>query len=376
VVLSRISLDDQTTTISLKDNPKAFISTLQSRVWVTAIDSSVGVFKPTFSNDSGVLELTNDGTIRNLKSWAVASGVLKIDRDVILEARISKNFFVGLNKRDRFIIFRGKEDAKGLSLTDLKSEREAFFNQLLTGEWVTGGRRNLTKRFRPIFGELAGKVISTKDDKLYRQKNWEYSPATGALKVGHTEYLRALIVNNTLALLERDGDQTFYSRSLSSSEKRYTLSDVKKTALNENSLDKVQAMLGLQTYRNEYFFLWEFNPGGRTGFLHQWKSEPFSITGETLSSEGIGKRNTLRQVEEFLVFDEDEVFQLDATVSRLRPKTDTEAEADAEKAIKAKTTALQTQLKVRVSMNNGKTIEVELPLTDFSEIASISLVTE
>lgn len=376
LIFKRLVTDASTATISLKDDPAAFITKLQSKIWMTSFEGQFGVFKPTFANDSGVLELANDKQLTDLRSWAVASGVLKINRDVIIEARVNDGFFVGLDERDRFVVFRAIESAQGLASTDLKSEREAFFNKLLTGEWISTGYGVSTVRFRPVFGELAGKVISTREGRLNSQSNWEYSPSTGALKVGYTEYKGALIVNDTLALLEDDGDQVFYSRSRNSSDKRFTLADLKQTALNENSLPKIQEMLGLQNYKDEYLFSWEFNADGRSGYLHKWKSEPFTITGETLDQEGVGKRNTLRQVEDFLIFDDQEVYQLDTTVSRLRPKTDAEALADSQAAEAAKASALTKQLTLRITSRNGEILNLPIPLSDFSEIANMSIVSE
>lgn len=368
--------DASSATISLKDDSTAFISKLTSKVWRTSLKGQFGIFKPTFANDSGVLELANDEQLTDLRSWAVASGVLKINRDVIIEARVNDTFFVGLDERDRFVVFRSIDNAQGLSATDLKSEREAFFNKLLTGEWISTGFGVSTVRFRPVFGELAGKVISTREGRLNSQSNWEYSPSTGALKVGYTEYKGALIVNDTLALLEDDGDQVFYSRSRNSSDTRYTLADLKQTALNENSLPKIQEMLGLQSYKDEYLFSWEFNADGRSGYLHKWKSEPFTITGETMDQENVGKRNTLRQVEDFLIFDDKEVYQLDTTVSRLRPKSDAEALADSQAAEAAKASALTKQLTLRITSRTGEILNLPIPISDFSEIANMSIVSE
>ena len=373
---NRLVSDETTETISLKDDPTAFISKLQSKVWITSLEGQYGIFKPTFATDSGVLELTNGETLTDLRSWSVSSGVLKISGDVIVEARVNEAFFVGLNERDNFVVFRATDKAQVISATDLKSEREEFFNQLLTGEWISTSYTVSTVRFRPVFGELSGKVISTTEGRLSDQSNWEYSPSTGALKLGYTEYKGALIVNGTLALLKENGDQVFYNRSQSSSDKRYTLADIKQTALNENSLSKVQEMLSLQTYSNKYLYSWEFNADGRTGYLHKWQSEPFAITGETMDQEGKGESNTLRQVEEFLIFDDDEVYQLDTSISRLRPKTDAEALADAETSQRAKENALTKQLTVRITTKSGETIDVEIPLGDFAEISNLSILSE
>lgn len=376
LIFERLTTDAYTQTISLKDDSAAFITKLQSKMWMTSLGGPFGVFKPTFSNDSGVLEIANEKELTDLKSWSMASGIIKINRDVIVEARINDKFFIGLDKDDKFIVFRAIKNAKSLVSTNLQSEREAFFNKLLTGEWISTGYSASTVRFRPVFGELAGKVISTQKGRLSNHENWEYSPSTGALKLGYTQYKGALIVNDTLALLKEDGDQIFYNRSQNSSEKRYTLADLKQTALNENSLKKIKEMLSLQSYKSQYLYSWEFNADGRSGYLHNWQSQPFTITGETMDQKGVGERKTLRQVDDFLIFDQNEVYQLDTTVSRLRPKSDDEASADSKAAVAAKVSALSKQLTLRITSRSGEILNIDIPLKDFSDIASMSIVSQ
>ena len=100
------------------------------------------------------------------------------------------------------------------------------------------------------------------------------------------------------------------------------------------------------------------------------------IAGETMETEGAGKRNVLRQVEEFLIFDDKEVYQLDSTVSRLRPKSDKEAAADAAAAQGAIDNAMQKKLMLRLLTKDGRTVDVALPVSSFSDIGSMSIVAE
>jgi hypothetical protein len=377
VLLSRLGTEEIAETVSLKEDSTAFIDLLNSKVWITSLDGRNAVFKRTFSPDAGVLELSKDDVLEGLQSWSVASGVLKLESTLLIEARINDRFFVGLDKNDNFVVFRAIEDAPEVVSTDLKREREEFFNALLTGEWETSsGSRLKTTRFRPVFGELAGKKITTTRGRLTSQSDWEYSPSTGAIKIGYSKYNGAVIVNDTIALLKENGDQEFYRRAPASSDKRYTLADLKQTALNENSKAKVQSMLGYQVYRDNFLYSWEFDSEGRAGYLHKWVSTPFVIAGETMETEGAGKRNVLRQVEEFLIFDDKEVYQLDSTVSRLRPKSDTEAAADAAAAQGAIDNAMQKKLMLRLLTKDGRTVDVALPVSSFSDIGSMSIVAE
>ena len=141
-----------------------------------------------------------------------------------------------------------------------KKQRINFFNELLSGDWGTTYYGTLrTHKFRPVYGELKGVKLTTTKNRLSDNRVWEYSPATGAIKIGYNEYVGALVVNGTLAFIEDDGDQEFYSRISADIQKRYTLGDVKEIALNEKSTDKIRKSLASQFQRESYFYSFEFN---------------------------------------------------------------------------------------------------------------------
>lgn len=363
--------------VNIKEDEVEFLEALKSFEWLTSLEGQTALFKTTFGTDSGVIELTKSGKLNDLISFGVSSGVLKLGSDVIVEAKITNKYFVGVNERDKFVVFKSLQTAPALISTNLEKQREEFFDKLLTGEWQTKGYGvDYIHKFRPIYGELAGEVFTTRDDRLYEDNKWEYSPSTGAIKIGYTEYVGALIVNETLALIEKDGDQKFYNRAFSSSDKRYTLGDVKSTALNENSLQKINEMLKPQFQRDDYLYSFEFKQDGRTGFSHKWNSEPFDITGETFRSDMIGKSEQLFQVEDFIVFDEQAVYKMDSSASRLRPKSDDEVAQDVSKQEQIQNSAQTTSVLVRILTTDGKIKDVPLPITSFQDVANISILTE
>jgi len=232
-------------------------------------------------------------------------------------------------------------------------------------------------KFRPIYGELAGERFTTYENRLSSDLSWEYSPATGALKIGSTEYVGALIVNDTLALIQKNGDQKFYNRLRNGNLKRYTLGDVKTVSLSENSLPKVKEMLSPQFQRDDYLYSFEFKDDGRTGFKHMWRSTPFSITGETFQNDLVAKSEKLFQVEDFVVFDGGKMtFKMDTSEARLKPKTDEEVASDVAKQKDLQTNAQTKSVKVRMLTTNGNTVDIALPVDNFSDIVSISILTE
>ena len=84
--------------------------------------------------------------------------------------------------------------------------------------------------------------------------------------MGYTKYKGAMIVGSTLVLMEQNGDQNFWYRNPKGIAKRFTLSDVRVTPLNENSLDKISEVLNGQFQNRNNFMLFEFNQDKQTGF--------------------------------------------------------------------------------------------------------------
>jgi hypothetical protein len=377
ILMSPVGESEEKTTINLKDDEVGFLEALGTYKWLTSLDGNSAIFKSTFSPDSGVVELTKDDKLDDLLSFGIASGVIKIGSEVIIEARINDQYFIGINERDDFIVFKSLEKAPVVVSTVLAQQRKEFFDKLLTGEWQTTSYGSLnTHKFRPVYGELAGELLTTRNDRLYEDSKWEYSPSTGAIKIGYTDFVGAVIVNDTLALIEKDGDQKFFIRAFNSSEKRYTLADVKASALNENSLQKISEMLSAQFQRGEFFYSFEFKSDGRSGFSHKWSSSPFNITGETFSSDMIGKSDKLFQIEDFIIFDGNEVYKMDATPSRLRAKSEDEVKQDAINQEQLQVAAQSSTVTIRLMTVDGEIKDVPLPVSSFGEIASISILSD
>ncbi len=368
---------EESIAVSLKDDEIAFVSKIQDHVWLTSENGKLATFKATFGSDTGVVAVMDGDELVELSAWGVSSGVIKINDSVIIEARVTDHYFVGLDQRDNFVVYKTIGPSAKQITTNVELQREKFFDSLLTGEWETKNwSESLIHKFRPVYGELAGEEFTISQEKLVSNNAWEYSPATGALKIGYTEYVGALIVNDTLALIDEKGDQKFYNRLQNGNAKRFTLGDVKTVALSENSLPEVKEMLSPQFQRDSYLYSFEFKGDGRTGFTHMWRSTPFSITGETFETDLVGKSEKLFQVEDFVIFEGQEVFKMDASQSRLRPKTDAEAASDVVRQEELQKSAQNKTVKVRLLTTDGKTVDIALPVGSFSEISNISIITE
>ena len=371
--------DEQITTLNLKEGTNAFVEKLTKFQWLTSIKSRVAVFKTTFSGDSGAVELYKSNKFLGLDAWGISSGVLKIGDIVIVEARISDQNFIGLNGSGEFIVFRSLKKSPPRLATNVKLDRVKFFNSLLTDEWVTGSYWKeylYTHKFRPIYGDLKGVTLTFRGGKHYDDGTWEYIPATGILKFGYTEYVDALIVNNTLALKKKDGSQKFYNRAPDGKGKRFTLADVTKIPLNENELDKINKTLTGQFQNDDYLYQFEYNKNLRTGFLHKWRSRSFEITGDKFKTGAFYNSETLYLIEDFIIFDDNEVFKRDTSASRLRPKTEEEVIVSQKEAEKNLLNAMKKTVLVRISKADGSTVDVPLPISSFSDILSLQIVRE
>jgi len=378
IQLSKIEESDQSDQIDIKQEYEAFIQKLVSKKWTTSYGDLV--FKSTFSKDSGVATPgSNDNSAVSIY-WAVSSDILKIDDTLLLEAKITDQYLVGLDQYDNFIVFKSAGVSPESTKINLDTEKNKFFDELLSGEWITSDYDGISvHRFRPVFGDLSGIIFTTKNGRLTSDIEWEYSPASGLVKIGYSAYDGALIVNDTLAFKSEDGSQYFYNRPLENSDKRYTLSDVTEIPLNEITIPKIQTLLNLQLQRGEFLHLFEFLDNGREGFVHKFKSSEFIISGETMSNEFTGNSSKLFGVEEFIVFDSEygfTTFKMDTSESRLKPKTDAEVESDFEKQEQLLSENLSKRLLVRIMHKDGTTIDVPLPINDFNEIGNLMIVRE
>ena len=113
--------------VLLKQDQSGFIDKLTRNVWLTSKEGRTSLFKSTFSADGGVVEtFSQKGQLAALNGWGIASGVLKIGNDIIIEARVSRNYMIGLNERDKFVVFRSTGPVSEHDRADLASQRTEF----------------------------------------------------------------------------------------------------------------------------------------------------------------------------------------------------------------------------------------------------------
>jgi len=379
-VYKRIAVIDETGAISIKTDEQAFIEKLIGSTWLDDEENLSILFHRTFSLDAGVVEKFHvvKGNLDEFETWSIGSGVLKMGYETYVDARVSDKFLILLNQYDRFVVYEANGGSPLAARTDLQNQREAFLTALTTDAWYTVDYTDVPTihRFRPIESELKGRVIETRDNVLGDWGVWEYSPQTGALEIDYSTYVGGLLIGETLALITSSGNQDFYRRLPGGAQRRFTLGDVTALASSETNVAKIAALLDGQFQSGDYLYRFEFNPDNLSGYVHTFDSQPFTITGNRMLNTLLGTTERLWAVEEVVIFDEDQLLRRDTRQSRLRPISDDEAR---ELQIEDKA-ALQTNLNknvvVRVRTKDGQTYEMDFPVTDFSEIADLSLVVE
>jgi hypothetical protein len=249
---------------------------------------------------------------------------------------------------------------------------------MTTGAWRQPGSYGPDSiyRFRPIEGDLKGRVFQEQELVLKDTSVWEFSPATGALKIGYQEYNGGMTVGNLLILVNKNGEQSPYLRDSLVEEKQFTSADVKTIQISERTASDVAGVIGRQLSYGTQFTLFEFNQDGRTGYVHEWKSYPFQITGQSFKSEGWGSYEQVHLIEDYVVFGEGRGRKVDLRQSRLKPKTDVEAQSDAKQAEQELTEIQKGKVNVRITRMDGSEETVRLPITSLADLKSIVVIAE
>ncbi len=372
---------EETNIVSIKHDEGGFVEQVLSSSWLDISSNETVVFRNTFAVDSGVKEtFAPSGGFTSFESWGVGSGVWKIGSTVFIDARVSDQYLVGVQANDRYVVYKAQGKASDVERTQLKEEREQFLAALTTDSWYTTSsfRSDTIYRFRPIESELKGKKISTRDNHLVSSRDWEYSLDKGSIKIGFTEYIGALLIGSTLAFVDSSGNQQFYRRVPHGENRRFTLSDVASLPLSETHADRIKSMLSGQFQKGDYVYTFEFSDDSLSGYVHKFVSQPFTITGNRFISSLLSSRGDeqLWAVEDVVIFDRSDAFKRDSRRVRLAPLTDEASEALHLQNLEAADAALEKQVIVRVRTKDGRTIDVNLPVSGFEEIADIFILVE
>ena len=371
--------------INIKKDSDAFVNILTSTLWSSNVKKNDHKeFTKTFSSTSGILSGFNkERELDDLQSWGVASGVFTIgSSNLYVEALISDKYLIAVDANDNFLVLYKGDVTEELERITLKDSREQFLSSLTTGAWkkISSYSPDSIFRFRPIEGELKGRVFVENDSKLISSSVWEYSPATGAFKEGYTEYLSGLNIGDLLVFVDKDGKQNALYRDNSVELIEFSTSDVDNISISERSTTETKNTLNRQMSigNGNDFTLFEFNIDNRTGYFHEWTSYPFQITGEALQIDDYypSKFEQLYLIEDYVVFDESFSKKIDTRKSRMKPKTDIESKEDSVKAIEVLDTESKVSLKIKIDLKDGTSKTIPIPVSSLLDLKSISVITQ
>tara|TARA_B110000008_G_scaffold278747_1_gene323456 strand:- start:1390 stop:2826 length:1437 start_codon:yes stop_codon:yes gene_type:complete len=369
--------------INLQNDPDAFINQLTGFSWSSSSSQSdKKEFTKTFTSTEGVLsEFDKDNNFTEISSWGIASGALKIgDYKVYLESKISEKFLIALDTDDSFLVLYKGEKKEIFDRISLADSRDKFLASLTTGAWMTNGAYygKSVYRYRPIEGELKGRVFTEQDSKLISSEVWEYSPSTGAFLQSYTEFTSALNIGDILVFVDTSGNQSSYFRDKSVELKKFSLNDVVNIQVSERSKNEIKELINQQMSvgGGNVFTLFEFNEDNRTGYLHEWNSTPFQVTGQTLTIGDYYQFEQLYRVEDYILFDEQWSKKIDTRESRMKPKTDIEAKEDSVEAIEVLDEISQTSLKIKIELKDGTSKTIPIPVPSLLDLKSITVITQ
>ncbi|MDC0217362.1 hypothetical protein OAJ70_04540 [Pelagibacteraceae bacterium] len=368
--------------IDVKQDPDAFINELTNYKWSSNSNKSdIKEFTKTFTSSEGIFsEFDNNNDLISISSWGIASGVMKIgDYDLYIEAKISDKFLLGVDDDDDFLVLY-KGDVKKISeRISLKDSREQFLSSLTTGAWLQKGGwgSDTVFRYRPVEGDLKGRVFREQDNKLISTEVWEYSPSTGSFLQSYIEYTAGLNIGEIVVFVDKNGKQYPYYRDKSVEMKSFTLNDVKNIPITERLKDEISNTLNKQMSvgGGNDFTLFEFNEDNRTGYFHEWVSSPFQITGQTLTIGEYDQFEKLYLVEDYLLFDDTIGRKIDTRESRMKPKTNDEAKKDSIDAKQTLEEETTSSLKIKIDLKDGSSTTIPIPVSSLNDLQSISIIT-
>ncbi len=367
------------TLVSLKDNPIEFVEQLTQSVWInpTASDQS-STFVRGFTPDSGVYSLLVDDSVDEVQAWSLANDVLKISNTVYPNAKILPQHLLLLDPYDNLHLFQRGKTLDALARTSLADDREQFLSLLTQSIWKSGQFKydNLLYEFRPTFGDLSGSVFVYEETtaRYERAESWEFFPETGILKWNFTEFLRGSVLGKYLLLQKKNGDTLQLSRLAEESLETQPHSKSKQIAISERELGQLRELLSRQWMRAPYYYRFSFDPDKPQGLLHEFRSIPFVVAGNSIKIQGQPDFEVLWQWDNKLVFGENRFsLQADAAPVYLRPMDKAEADAVAQEESAAMETMDTQEMALEIELKDGRTVTVPVPVSDFTEIHSLSL---
>ena len=374
--LQRLPVEKSEKIIELKKEPQTFIENLVESYWLNPIEEKSYQYKKGFSSTSGIYSIEKKKEQGTLGSWSFANGVIKIDGDVYPNGRISDEYLFLLDSRDKIKFLKRGVKAPILETMELKEKGQEFISKLVSGRWMKPSSFMATvyKEYRPIFGDLSGVVFNFNGADYTGSSKWEYSLKTGSIKSGYTEYPNAQIQGPFLILLKEDGDTETLVRPKKEKVKEFTYSEVKRVKVSESDTGTLQSLLERQWYNSPDTYNFVFGQNGKEGWLHEFKSYPFVISGNTLDIKGLSKIKDVRFVDSKIVLgDNKQSYISDSKIVYLAHQGKEAATKIANLQKQKAQDSAKSKLVLNIKMRGGVSHRVMLPVGEMKNIVSLSI---
>lgn len=362
--------------IELKKEPQIFIDSLVDTYWLNPIAKESYQYKKGFSSTSGIYSLTKDQKRELLGSWSFANGVIKIDRSIYPNGRITGDFLILLTSRNKFTVLKRGKKSPTLQTVELKKKGKEFIRKLVSGRWVTPSSYGTPdyKEFRPIFGDLSGVVFNFDGPDYTGSSKWEYSLKTGSIKIGYPEYPNAQIQGPYLILLNKNGKTDQFVRPQGENITEFTHVDVKRLKVTETDTKNLRSLLERQWYLRPYTYKFIFEKNEKEGWLHQFRSYPFVVSGNTLKIKDFAKVKDIRFVDGKIVLGNNKKsYFSDSKIVRLAHQGEEEATKLANIQKKKLEEFKNSKLVLKIKMKNGESHVITLPVGEMKNVVSLSV---
>jgi hypothetical protein len=374
-IFQKLPIEKSGKIIELKRESHIFIDTLIASYWMNPTKKEIYQYKKGFSANSGIYSVTKKGKLETLGSWSFANGVVKIDRNVYPNGRISGKYLFLLTSSNKIKVLKRGDKAPILQTIELKKKGKKFIQKLVSGRWMKPGYRAPNyAEFRPIFGDLSGVILKFEGSDFTGSSKWEYSLKTGSIKIGYTEYPNAQIQGPFLILLKKDGktDQSF--RPKGEKIKEFTHAGVKRIKVTETDTETLRSLLERQWYKKPDTYKFVFQKNGKEGWLHKFRSYPFIISGNTLNIKGLSKVKDVRFVDGKIVLgDNKQSYFSDSKIVYLTHQGKEAATKLANLQNQKARDSKRSKLVLKIRMKDGASHRVVLPVGEMKNIISLSV---
>ena len=228
--------------------------------------------------------------------------------------------------------------------------------------------------YRPIFGDLSGVIFKFDGTDFIGSSKWEYSLKTGSIKIGYTEFPNAQIQGPFLILLKKDGTTEQTVRPQNEKSKVFTNSQVRRFKVTETDTQPLKKLLERQWYNRPNTYTFVFQKNRKEGWLHQFRSYPFVVSGNTLNIKGHAKVTDIRFLDGKIVLgDNKKSYFQDSKFVYLTHQNKEAAVTSSKRQQQIAKEGKQGKLVLKIKTISGGNHQIVLPVSEMKNIIALSV---